>query len=217
MINIVVTALKGGTGVSTLVSGLCQAAAHEELDVLCVDHDEQDLLKYSFGMVGLAAGGEMKNGNPRIRLRGPGKVVTAADMADIAVTDLPRSRTDLFGPVTADADAVILVVNASATSVAQAPSIKQFLDQGENRFLLINQEDARIPLKRTSSAYLKAEFGQRIIGHVRQDGAVEEALASLEPLSRAAPFSAVWSDMRQAFASLLNHMNDLPVPANKAV
>lgn len=215
MIRIVLTALKGGTGVSTMVSGLCQAAAHEELDVLCVDHDNQDLLKYSFGMVGLADGGEMKNGNPRIRLKGPGHVITSADMADVVVTDLPRSRPDLSSTVMGDADAVVLVVSASALSVAQAPAIKQFLDGGENRFLLLNQEDARSALKRTSSAYLKAEFGARIIGHIRQDGAVEEALASLEPLARSAPHSAVWSDLRSAFAKLLAHMNDLPVPASR--
>lgn len=215
MIRIALTSLKGGSGVSTLTAGLCQAAAHEELDVLCLDHDENSLLKFSFGMIGLADDGEMKNGNPRIRLKGPGEMVSATDMADVVMIDLPRSRHDLSAPVLADADAIILVVSASAMGAAQAPAIKRYLEQGENRFILLNQEDARVPLKRTASAYLKAEFADRIIGSVRQDGAIDEAFASLEPLSRAAPYSAAWSDMRAAFVSLLAHMNGLPVPADR--
>lgn len=216
MIRIALTSLKGGSGVSTVVAGLCQAAAQEDLNVICWDHDDNSLLKFSFGMIGMADDGEMKNGNPRIQLRGPDERVTVADIADLVVIDLPRSRLDLSGPVMADADAVVLVVSASATGAAQAPAIKRFLEQGENRFILLNQEDARIPLKRTASAYLKVEFAERIIGSIRQDGAVEEAFASLEPLSRAAPYSAAWSDIREAFVSLLGHMNSLSVPARKA-
>ena len=216
MIQIVLTALKGGTGVSTLASGLCQAAAAEDLDVLCVDHDDQDLLKYSFGMVGLSDGGEMRNGNPRIRLVPSSATISGADPADVMVVDLPKAQMDRAGAVVDTSDAILLVVPASATGVAQAPSIKRFLAQADNRFILLNQQDPRIPLKKTAAAYLQAEFSDRIIGQVRQDGAIEEALASLEPLSRAAPYSAAWADMRAAFASLLSHMNDLPVLVNGA-
>lgn len=211
MIQIVVTALKGGAGVSTLVSGLSQAAAAEALDVLCIDHDDQDLLKYSFGMVGLADDGEMRNGNPRIRLKGPGERVSGAETADLVVVDLPRARHDLSELVFDQADAVVLIVPVTAASLAQAPAIKRFLAQGENRFLLLNQLDPRVPLKKAASAFLQAEFADRIIGKIRQDGAVEDAFASLEPLSRAAAHSAVWSDMQAALASLLNQMNQLPV------
>lgn len=211
MIRIVVTALKGGAGVSTLVSGLCQAAAKESLDVLCIDHDDQGLLKYSFGMVGLADDGEMRNGNPRIRLRGPGEPVTATDLADLVIIDLPRTRHDLSDLVFNQADAVLLIAPASAVTIAQAPAIKRFLAQAENRFLLLNQLDARVPLKKTATAFLQTEFADRIIGQVRQDGAIEEAFANLEPLSRVAPHSAAWSDIGAALTSLLNQMNQLPV------
>lgn len=212
MIQIVLTALKGGTGVSTLTSGLSQAAAAEDLDVLCIDHDDQDLLKYSFGMVGMADGGAMRNGNPRIRLKGTDHRLSAADAADVVLVDLPRCQST---PEHLDqADAILLVVPASATGVVQAPAVKQFLAKGDNRFIVLNQLDARVPLKKTAAAYLQEEFSDRIIGQVRHDGAIEEALANLEPLSRAMPYSAAWADMRSAFAKLLSHMNDLPVPVS---
>jgi chromosome partitioning protein len=77
----------------------------------------------------------------------------------------------------------------------------------------LNQDDVRIPLKKAVAAYLEDQFKDRVIGRVRQDEAVDEALASLEPLASAAPFSAAWNDMRSAFATLLNRMNSLQIAA----
>lgn len=215
MIRIVVTALKGGTGVTTLVAGLSQAAAQEDLDVICLDQDDQNILKFHLGMVGMANGGEMKNGHPRISLLQSPSRSHDLHGADIVLMDLPRSRPDLKEAAYQEADAIVLVVPASATGVTSAPAIKAFLAKGENRFVILNQEDNRIALKKTAATYLHSQFSERIIGRIRQDESIEEAIAGLEPISRASPYSAAWTDTRAAFVALLAHMNNLPVSADR--
>lgn len=206
------TALKGGAGVTTLAAGLAQAAAHEGLKVVCIAADDEGLLKHHLGLVSLSDESDGKGGNPHITLTA-GEDWRLGQDADVVLFDLTRSRPDLRDAITSGADAVVLVASTAASSLVQATSIKAILDQGENRFLLLNQDDVRIPLKKAVAAYLEDQFKDRVIGRVRQDEAVDEALASLEPLASAAPFSAAWNDMRSAFATLLNRMNSLQIAA----
>lgn len=212
MIRVAVTSLRGGAGVTALVSAMAQAAASEGLDVVCVDADDQGLLKHHLGLVSLSDDAGRRNGDARITLR-TGQDWTVADAADVVIFDLPRARPDLRDEIIVGADAVVLVLPASASSLVIAPAVKAFLAAGENRFVLINFDDGRIPLKKAAAAYLEGQFAERVIGRIRLDEAVEEALAGLETLSSAAPYSAAWTDIRVAFVSLLNRMNSLPVPA----
>lgn len=212
MIRVAVKSLRGGAGVTALVAGLAQAAATEGLDVACVDADDEGLLKHHLGLVALSDDHDSKTANTRIVLRS-GQAWSVATAADVVLFDLPRSRPDLHDEVIAGADAVVLVVSASASSLAMAPAVKAFLSAGENRFLLINFDDSRIALKKAAAAYLEDQFGDRLIGRVRLDESVEEAIASLEVLSTVAPYSAAWTDIRVAFVNLLNRMNSLPVAA----
>lgn len=212
MIRIAVTALQGGAGVTTLVAGLAQAAASEGLDLLCIDADDQGLLKHHLGLVSLADEGESVNTTARIALHA-GHDWRVTKPADVVLFDLPRSRADLREEVLSGADAVVLVLPASASSVAMVPAVKAFLALAENRFVLLNHDDLRIPLKKAASAYLEDQFKDRIIGRVRQDEAIEEALASLETLSVLAPHSAAWTDVQATFVTLLNRMNGLQIAA----
>lgn len=212
MIRVAVTSLRGGAGVTALVSGMAQAGAAEGLDVVCVDADDQGLLKHHLGLASLSDDGETRNTNTRIALRA-GSSWAAVDSADLVIFDLPRVRTDLRDQIIADADAVVLVLPASASSLVLAPAAKAFLAAAENRFLLINFADSRVALKSAAAAFLQDQFSDRAIGQVRLDEAVEEALASLETLSSVAPSSAAWADIRAAFVGLLNRMNSLPVAA----
>lgn len=212
MIRIALTSLKGGTGVTTLTAGLAQAAAQEGLRVICISADDQGLLKHHLGLVNLSDDGESRASRSPITLQ-TGEDWRGAPDADVVFFDLPQSRPDLKDAVMADADAVVLVSSTSASALAQAVAAKAFMAQGENRFLLLNQDDVRLPLKKAVAAYLEDQFKDRAIGRVRQDEAVEEALASLEALSSAAPFSAAWNDMRSAFVILLNRMNSLQIAA----
>lgn len=212
MIRIALTALAGGVGVTTLVSGLAQAASSEGLAVICIDPDDQGLLKHHLGQVSLADEGDGKSGNPQIALQhGSDWAVTNAP--DVVLFDLVRSRPDLSNLILAGADAVVLVLAASASSLAMASAAKAFLSEGENRFVLINLDDVRIPLNKAVASYLEDQFKDRVIGRIRRDGAVDEALAGLETLSGLAPHSAAWTDMRTAFAGLLNRMNTLQIAA----
>ena len=212
MIRLAVTALRGGSGVTTLVAGMAQAAASEGLDVICIDPDDQGLLEHNLGMVTLADDGEPRNAGARITYQA-GEDWRTTNPGDVVLFDLARSRPDLRDEVLAGADAIVLVVSASAASLAMAPAAKAFLAQGENRFLLINLDDFRLPLKNAVGGYLEEQFKDRLIGRIRQDGAVEDALASLESLSAVAPHSAAWTEMRAAFVTLLNRMNTLQIAA----
>lgn len=207
MIHIAVTSLKGGTGVTALVSGLAQAASAVDLDVVCVDGDPQETLKYHLGLVALTKGESDNRNRDRIALRSP---EAGPGHADLILWDIPQARPDWALEALESADAVVLVALASSISVAMVPAIKSFLDAGENRFLLINGEDGRIPLKQTASSYLSKLFADRLIGKVRHDEAVDEAVASLEPLSISAPHSSAWGDMRTALTSLIKRMESQP-------
>ncbi|MEG2313938.1 cellulose synthase operon protein YhjQ/BcsQ [Brevundimonas sp.] len=211
MINIVVTALKGGAGVSAVVSGFAQAAAQQDLGVVCIDADTHGSLKYHLGLVGLATGEKSESTASRIKLGTP---QTAYDFSgDLLLWDLPRSSGDVQAEALARASAVVLVVPASATSVTMAASVKRFLSEGENRYLLINFDDSRIPLKRAAADHLTRHFRDRVIGRIRQDETVEEAVANLEMLSTSAPYSAAWGDMRTALTNLLQRMEEVPLAA----
>ena len=212
MIRIAVTSLRGGAGVTALVSGMAQAAAAEGLDVTCVDADDQGLLKHHLGLASLSDDGENRSANARITLR-TGQDWNVVNGADLAIFDLPRARPGLRDDVMADADAVVLVMPASASGLALAPSVKAFLSAGENRFVLINFADSRVALKTAAASYLQEQFGDRVIGQVRLDESVDEALAALDTLSSTSPYSAAWTDIRVAFVSLINKMNSLPVAA----
>jgi len=211
VIRIAVTSLKGGAGVTAVVAGFAQAAAQQDFDVLCVDADTQDTLKYHLGLVGLATGEKTNSSAARISLRSPSQAFDRA--ADVVLWDLPRSAADTHADVLTDADAVVLVVPASATSVTMAAAVRRFLTRGENRFVLINFEDGRIPLKTAAADYLDKHFHERMLGRIRHDESIEEAVANLELLSTSAPYSAGWADIRNALTRLLQSMNELPVNA----
>lgn len=212
MIRVAVTSLRGGAGVTALVSAMAQAGAAEGLEVVCIDADDQGLLRHHLGLVSMSDDGGSRNGDARIAMRA-GQDWKIADAADLVLFDLPRARPDISADVFAGADAVVLVLPAAASSVAIAPAVKAFLAAGENRFLLINFDNGRIALKRAAAAYLEDQFAERVIGRIRHDEALEEVIAGLDTLSSAAPFSAAWADIRVAFVRLLERMNNLPVPA----
>lgn len=212
MIRIVVTSLKGGAGVTAVVSGFAQAAARQDLDVACVDADYQETLKYHLGLVGLATGEQSSSSTARISLRPAARGFDPS--SDVELWDIPRFAREEHQDVMRDADAVVLVVPASATAATMAPAVKQFLAGGDNRFLLINFEDSRVPLKKAAADYLENHFSDRVMGRIRLDESIEEAVANLEPLSTSAPYSAAWSDLRQAMTQLLQRMEALPVAAS---
>lgn len=203
MIHIAVTSLKGGSGVTALVSGLAQAATQDELNVVCVDGDTQGTLKYHLGLVAMTKAESENRERDRIAVCAPDAV---AGQADLVLWDVPHSRPAWSFDALERADAIVLVVQASAVSVAMAPAIKAFLNDAGNRYLLINGEDGRIPLKQASARYLVRHFGDRLVGRIRHDEAVDEAVAQLEPLSISAPYSAAWGDMREALSGLIKRM-----------
>ena len=212
MIRIAMTALKGGAGVTAMVAGLAQAASREDLGVLCIDGDRQGTLKYHLGLVRMTGEDEDNTTHSRIMLRSPERAGERA--ADVMIWDVPRADNDVDNPVLETADLVVLVVPANAPSVTMVTSVRDFLSRGENHFLLINFDDGRIPLKRTTADYLNRTFGDRVLGRVRQDESIDEALANLELLSTAAPHSAAWTDIRGVLGNLLKRLETLPVANN---
>ena len=209
MINIVVTALKGGAGTTAVVSGFAQAASQQDLAVLCVDTDDNGTLKYHLGLVGLATGEKTESTAARIKLGTP---LTAYDRsADLVLWDMQRSAAEVQAEALGRADAIVLVVPATASAVTMTAAVKRFLSEGDNRYLLVNFDDGRIPLKRAAADYLTRNFRDRIIGRIRQDETVEEAVANLEMISTSAPYSAAWGDMRTALTNLLQRMEEMPV------
>lgn len=213
MIRIALTALKGGAGVTTLVSGLAQVASIEKLEVLCIDADDQGTLAYHLGNIeGLAIEGR-SHAALGIRIARPEKAIEHA--VDVTFIDVPRTQSTTRSELLSQADAVVLVVPASAVSVTMAPAIRSFLGDADNRFIVLNNDDARIPLKRASADYIESLFGERVIGRIRQDESFDEAVANLEPVSTSAPHSAAWSDLRATLPVLLERMEMLSTGLSK--
>lgn len=129
----------------------------------------------------------------------------AAGMKKVMVIDIPASEYAFARRVIPHASAHLCVLNAAPDTVALLPRV---LDEATPEAVaatsfVINAVDETRRLARHTSAFIRELMGPRLIGRVRLDESVLEAIAMLQPLAKYAPSSAALADARAIGAALL--------------
>ncbi len=122
----------------------------------------------------------------------------------VIVIDTPPGGTLYLPPSLSVADVVMFVLLPDAASFVTLPTMKRWLDEfpavytGDRKATyLLNRMNAARSLCRDVHAALEDELGAQLIPHVVHfDTAVEEALASQQPVSEYAPDSLAAKDFR---------------------
>ncbi len=207
---------KGGVGTTMIAAQLAIHLAQHGREVVALDLTHQGSLKMHFGLrlthtipdmadhhaePMVVAGVALRDGYAFSQL--PEFAATLADdpavsspttivIADIAAAD--HRLKDLLLPY---ATFHLCALTPGPGSLAVLPLVDPetatvMLDK---TLFVLNHLDDRIRLSRNTRKFLNELFGDRIVGTVRRDEAVNEALATFEPLARYAPSSAALTDL----------------------
>lgn len=215
---------KGGTGTTFVAAHVAMGLAAEGVDVTVLTLAPRDTMAFHFGLSQAIALPSLTAPTDEavlvggINLRHWHRGADDSDLLPmlddlgylasgrdrVMVIDMPSSdyRAALrFGEL---ACAQICTLTAQPDMLALLPQM--FGETGSERLMrtafVINQLDETRRLSRHGAAFVRELAGPRLIGRIRFDEAVPEAMAMLQPLSRYAPTSAALHDAR-AIASAL--------------
>jgi len=218
---IVLRSPKGGVGRTTLTALLGEGLARRGHDVTVMDLDPQDALRFHFGVVDAAqeltrarrldcvatASGVKRvtqspvdlamllGAGPRAAQLAPLLVQPWLDRPEILLVDIAAAEDACASAVIELADVEIRPLLADAASMVSLPPGFADADQLPQSLFVLNQADHRRPLTQSALAHVRHVVGHRLLGVVRRDEAVPEALASLQALADYAPASAAWADI----------------------
>lgn len=226
--------VKGGVGRTTLTALFAQALAARGRDVAVMDLDAQDSLRLHFGVLepadpfadgggivlGPAQGGVKRvlNGPVDLALRlGAGARMAAfgqqllgrwAHGPEILIIDTAAADDLCTRALGRIPHLDLAVALADAASLATLQSLAQ-TGPAPGTLYLLNQVDHRRPVSESALAFVRHLAGDNLLGHVRRDEAVSEALAHMTPLRDHAPASAAWRDVETLAESLEQRLNQL--------
>lgn len=117
----------------------------------------------------------------------------------VLVVDVPSGDTRLARRLIEHACAHVCTINAKPDTLALLPQV--FGEAGPEGLartaFVINALDETRRLGRHGAAFIRELAGQRLIGRIRMDEAVPEAIATLQMLGRYAPASVALADVKQ--------------------
>ena len=217
MTLILVHSPKGGVGSTFITAQLAIGLAQRGQEVAAIDCTYQDSLKLHFGLrpahqlanVGgdesralVASGVALMNGHALSRT---GR--TSDEPPEIDQTLFPEARVTIVDVAAGDrnlkdrlmpfATLHVCVLLPTPASLSVLPRIEvgtPAVSLPKTVFVL-NQIDERLRLSRHTQKFVRELFHGALIGTVRRDEAVNEALAMFEPIPRFAPASVVLSDL----------------------
>ncbi len=212
----------GGVGTSFVAAHLALGLAARGHAVAAVDFTHADALKLFFGMLptqavpeigeaedegvivegvellhgyGIAQGGRLKRGG-----RGEGALLgERVVVADVASAD--HATRDVLMPLAALHLCVLTPQPVSLAGLGRVRPGMATIDLDSTAFVLNRCDDTR-KLSRHSQLFLRELFGERLIASIRRDEAVNEALASFQPIPRYAPQSVVLPDLAAMAAAV---------------
>lgn len=212
----------GGVGTSFVAAHLALGLAARGHQVAAVDFAHADALKLFFGMLPTQAlpeigeaedegviveGVELLQGHGfvhggRFTRGGRGEGALLGDrvvVADVASADI--ATRDALLPLAALHLCVLMPQPVSLAGLARVRPGVAAVDLESTDFVLNRCDDTR-KLSRHSQLFLRELFGERLIASIRRDEAVNEALASFQPIPRYAPQSVVLPDLAQLAAAV---------------
>jgi len=222
---IVCHALKGGAGTTFVAAHVAASLAQAGADVTVLTLAHRDSMPLHFGLppaltlpslfapaedAVVAAGIDL-----RASLRAPSDPDFVPALSDLGflgtgldrvmVIDVPAGESAFARTIVPHACAHLCIVNAAPDTLALMPqALDEATPEGLARTLfVINALDETRRLSRHSAAFIRELVGARLLGRVRLDESVPEALAMLQPLERYAPSSAALADVRAVGTGLL--------------
>jgi chromosome partitioning protein len=207
----------GGVGTTFLTARLALGLAARGHDVTAIDFTYADALKLFFGMLpaqeipamtdatteGIVVDGvELLSGYAAVQSGAFDRLLArlgTSPFADdrIVIADVAAADLALKTRLMPHAALHLCVLVPQPTSLAALAKVQQgtaTIDLEQTAFVL-NQVDDTRKLSRHSQIFLRALFGDNLIATVRRDEAVNEALASFQPIARYAKQSVVLPDL----------------------
>lgn len=210
---------KGGSGSSFLAASLAQAFAKRRHQVAAIDFTYQDSLKLYLGLLPqqsvlemtarvsdamVAAGVEVMNGHAFSREQA---FIDGIRAGDSPLLDKERV---IFADIASDDHALrhvlmehaalhvcpIMPRPASLATLAKVEPGTPVVALEKTVFVL-NQIDDRRQLSRHTHNFLQELLDDRLLGTVRYDEAINDALAMFQPLDKLAPSSALIPDIER--------------------
>ena len=219
MTLILVHSPKGGVGSTFIAAQLALRLAQRGQEVAAIDCTYQESLKLHFGLrpaqslanVGdddagalVVSGVALMNGYKFSR-----QSVFRDDPASVEATLFPHERITVVDVAAGDrelkdrlmpfATLHVCVLTPTPAALSVLPRIEPgtpTVALTKTGFVL-NQIDDRLRLSRHSTTFFRKLFGEMLIGVVRRDEAVNEALGMVEGIPRLAPASVVLPDLAE--------------------
>lgn len=220
---------KGGVGTSAVAANLALALAQRGQYVTAIDLTGQ-------GGLALQLGGNPGSGDPLdtvadtltviegVRViaaagRRPGadviELIASHDggnqvvIVDVAAGD--RQTLDLLLP---RVGLRLCVMATEPGALATMPQVLSDLQRGsvDITYFILNKVDERLRLARDITGLFRSLFGDRLIGTIRRDEAVNEAVAMMESLPSFAPASAALADYADLAGRVGQYLSDHAVP-----
>lgn len=222
---IVTHSLKGGAGTTFTAAHIAMALSEAGADVTVLTTAHRDTMPLHFGLqpamslpslfapaedAVLVAGIDLRSlttapeDNDFVpALRDLGFLETGQDK--VMVIDVPSADFAFARRVIPHASASVCVLNAAPDMLALMP---QVLDESSPEAIaatsfVINALDETRRLSRHSAAFIRELVGARLLGRIRLDESVPEAIAMLQPLAKYAPTSAALADAKAVGAALV--------------
>jgi len=218
MAVIVCHGLKGGAGITFVAAHLAMALSEAGAEVTVLTVAKRDTMPLHFGLQpaltlpSLFAPAEDAVLAAGINLRShlkatedPDFVPTLLDMGyldpgqdRVMVIDVPAHEFAFARRVIPHASANLCVLNAAPDTLALLPQVlgEASAENIARTTFAINALDETRRLSRHAAAFIRELVGPRLLGRVRLDESVPEAMAMLQPLARYAPSSAALADVR---------------------
>jgi cellulose biosynthesis protein BcsQ len=225
MAVIVCHGLKGGAGITFTSAHIAMALSEAGAEVTVLTVAPRDSMPLHFGLQpsitlpSLFAPAEDAVLASGINLRShvqavedPDFVPTLHDLGyleagtgRVMVIDVPANAFAFARRIVPHASANLCVLNAAPDTLALLPQVlgEASLETIARTTFAVNALDETRRLSRHSAAFIRELVGPRLLGRIRLDEAVPEAMAMLQPLERYAPSSAALSDVRAIGAALL--------------
>jgi len=208
---------KGGAGTTFLTAQLAMHLAERGHEVTAVDLTCQDSLKIHFGMLpsqtvaGMALddgdtmvvhGVELLNGHDLTHEKRFLEMLASEehglfDPSRITILDVASGDRALKALLLRHCDLHICPLMPFAASLATLPQVEPgtaTCDLEKTGFVL-NQIDDTRRLSRHTHNFMRELLGDKLLGTVRRDEAINEAQAMFEPIAKFAPWSVVRIDL----------------------
>ena len=234
MTLILVHSPKGGVGTTFIAAQLALRLAQRGQEVAAVDCTYQESLKLHFGLRPTQTVANIGDEQPGsmvvsgvVLMNGyslGGASPFRADPVGVAPALFPDERVTIVDVAAGDRDMKerlmpfatlhVCVLTPTPASLAVLPRIEAgtpTVALAKTVFVL-NQIDDRLRLSRHTHKFMREVFGELLIGTVRRDEAVNEALGMFESITRFAPASVVLPDLAD-MTDAIEGLCELSAPA----